>query len=154
MPASAAPQIPALPSRRTELVVRPFGDGGNHMVKDPRTGAYYHIGEQEHFLLMQLDGTHSAQAIAAGFADRFGQTLVPEELDEFVALARAQGFLDDVAPTSGGSTVAANLVMASPPQTPAQALASAPSRPRQSILYWRTSLWDPDRLFTWLAPKL
>src|SRR5262249_49748499 len=29
-----------------------------------------------------------------------------------------------------------------------------PPRPRQSILHWRLSLFDPDRLFTWLAPKI
>ena len=33
-------------------------------------------------------------------------------------------------------------------QTPA-----APAKTR-SILYWRVNLWDPDRLFTWLAPKI
>ena len=34
--------------------------------------------------------------------------------------------------------------------------ADAPPAPagRQSILHWRKSLWDPDRLFTRLAPRL
>src|SRR5262249_24985844 len=30
----------------------------------------------------------------------------------------------------------------------------SPQKRRQSILYWRKSLLDPDRLFTWLAPRL
>ena len=29
-----------------------------------------------------------------------------------------------------------------------------PDRTRQSILYWRKSLFDPDRFLTWLAPRL
>jgi RNA polymerase sigma-70 factor (ECF subfamily) len=47
---------PPLLGRRPELVIRPLGEGGPYVVKDPRSGAYYHLGEEEHFLLTQLDG--------------------------------------------------------------------------------------------------
>ncbi len=32
--------------------------------------------------------------------------------------------------------------------------AATPSKKRQSILYWRISIFDPDRLFNWLEPKI
>jgi RNA polymerase sigma factor (TIGR02999 family) len=64
-----------LPCRRPELVVCPLGDRGPYVVKDPRGGAYYHLGEEEHFLLTQFDGRRDAEAIRAAFAERFGQPL-------------------------------------------------------------------------------
>ena len=64
-----------LPSCRPELVIRPLGDKGPYVVKEPRTGTYYHLGEEEHFLLTQLDGRRDAEAICAAFAERFGQPL-------------------------------------------------------------------------------
>ena len=61
----------ALPARRADLVVRSLGENERFVVKDPRNGAYYQLGEQEHFLLMQLDGTRTADAVCVNFAERF-----------------------------------------------------------------------------------
>src|SRR5438067_2453348 len=58
-----------LPARRTDLVVCPLGDQGRYVVKDPRTGAYFHIGNEEHFLLMRLDGQRSVADLRAEFGD-------------------------------------------------------------------------------------
>ena len=63
------------------------------MIKDPQAGDYFTIGEEEHFLLTQFDGEQSAQTIRDRFAERFGQPLEAEELDEFLAAARKQGLL-------------------------------------------------------------
>src|SRR5262249_37911532 len=41
----------------------PLGDGGEYVVKDPSTGAYCSLGEQEVFLLLRLDGRRSVTAI-------------------------------------------------------------------------------------------
>jgi Coenzyme PQQ synthesis protein D (PqqD) len=82
-----------LPARRTDLLIKPLGDDGRYVVKDPRSGEFFQIGEAEHFLLMQLDGQKDAEAICATYAERFDETLSEEELDEFVKMAQAQGFL-------------------------------------------------------------
>jgi multidrug efflux pump subunit AcrA (membrane-fusion protein) len=143
MPDLATP----LPCRRCDLVVRPLGDHGPYVVKHPGTGAYYHLGDEEHFLLMQLDGRRDAETIRAAFAARFGQPLTGEELHAFLDLVRGRGLLqgegqgdqearkrgDEEAPESGLPT-------------------AAPFGLR--LLCWRKSLFDPDRLFTWLAPRL
>ncbi len=262
-----------LPSRRSELVVRPLGDRGQHVVKDPRTGAYYNLGEQESFLLLQLDGRQSGEAVCTAFARRFGQPLTEDELHEFVELAEKWHLLQPpaappppaladrppaaVAPqptfsawlatTAACAAAPPELVaprpdypvwsattgacaatppepaapqpaisgwvvtldawaartpepVAPPPAFPAwvvllgagvarpsqpvapqfafsawvetrgagaarppepvasqaapAAAPAAPPRARQSILYWRKSLFDPDRFFTWLEPNI
>src|SRR5436190_16810417 len=84
---------PPLPGRQPDLVFSPAGEGGGYVIKDPRAGHYFTIGEEEHFLLTQCDGQQSAEAIRARFADRFGQPLEPAELDEFLGTAREQGLL-------------------------------------------------------------
>jgi multidrug efflux pump subunit AcrA (membrane-fusion protein) len=135
MPDFATP----LPARRPDLVLRPIGDEGEWVVKDPATGDYYQLGPAEYFLLGQLDGKQDSRAVRAAFAERFGQPLSEDELREFVATAEAQGFLQ-----AGPG--------AAPVGRPADAGPATPER--QSLLHWRKSLFDPDRLFTWLAPRL
>jgi multidrug efflux pump subunit AcrA (membrane-fusion protein) len=137
MPALATP----LPCRRDELVFRPLGEHGPYVVKDPRTGAYYHLGEEEHFLLTHLDGTRDSETIRTAFVERFGQPLDDADLHDFLDMAREQGFLRSEEP-AGSRAV---------PQQPRDEDA-APLGLR--ILFWRKSLFDPDRFFTWLAPKI
>jgi multidrug efflux pump subunit AcrA (membrane-fusion protein) len=128
MPELATP----LPAHRPELLIRPLSDEGRYVVKDPRSGEFFQLGEAEHFLLMQFDGQRTIDEIRAAFAEQFGEPLSEDDLGEFIELARSQGLLQ----------------LASP-------VASAPGSPaRQSLLHWRKSLWDPDRFFTWLAPRI
>lgn len=124
MPATLSP----LPVRRSDLRIEPFGPGGDHVVKDPRSGGFYLLGEREHFLLLQLDGQSDAEGVRGAYEHRFGEPLHEEDLDAFVETAREQGML------ATGT--------------------APPPRPRQSILYWRKRLFDPDRVFTRLEPRL
>jgi Coenzyme PQQ synthesis protein D (PqqD) len=87
-----------LPARRTELVIKPLGDEGRYVVKDPRTGEFFHLGEVEHFLLTQLDGQRTAETLCAAYAERFDEPLSEDDLDEFIELARSQGFLREENP--------------------------------------------------------
>src|SRR5262245_147220 len=130
--------VPPPPARRPDLVIRPLGDRGRYVVKDPRTGAFFIFGEQEHFLLTQLDGERSGEAIRGAFAERFGEPLSGEDLDGFLKLARGKGLL---LPAGGAAfraeviVPATNGVAAKPP--PATAVPPPLPKPRQSILYWR-----------------
>ncbi len=142
--------LPSLtpPARRADLVIRPFGDDGRYVVKDLAMGAYFHLGSDECFLLEQLDGKQDAAAICAAFAQKSGQPLATEELDEFVELARRQGLLQSngerQSPGGGGAMPS--------PNEPGSDARRSPRR--QSLLYWRKNIFDPDRLFTWLEPKV
>jgi multidrug efflux pump subunit AcrA (membrane-fusion protein) len=145
MPEPAAP----LPPCRPELLIRPLGDGGQYVVKDPTTGAYYHLGPEEYFLLSHLDGVRGPEAVCAAFTRRFGEPLSAEELDEFLGLARQQGFLTDEGTRGEAAGIQGAEGVPSPPRCPPRAPHAA-----QSPLHWRMCLFDPDRPLTWLAPKI
>jgi multidrug efflux pump subunit AcrA (membrane-fusion protein) len=152
--------------RRPDLVVRPVGDDGQHVVKDPATGEYYHLGEQEAFLLLSLDGSRTPEAVCAAFAERFGEPLSKEDLGDFLEAVGSQGLLQELSPSGqpSGDTPPSHYPAASGAEavsTPRDSVTSAGGpaqaaapRPRQSILFWRKPLFDPDRFLTWLAPKL
>ena len=59
-----------LPLRRSDLRIEPYGSSREHVVKDPRTGAFFLLGEQEHFLLLQLDGRCDSSSVRAEFERR------------------------------------------------------------------------------------
>ena len=140
------------PSRRPELVMGPPGPDGQCVVKDPRTGRYYNLGEQETFLLEQLDGARTDEAIRAAFEAEFGEPLSDEDLGDFLEMAREEGLLQGA---EGGAT-ADGARAAGPARLEDEDDEDAsPSRGRrQSLLFWRMTLFDPDQLFNWLEPKL
>ena len=51
------------PARRTDLIFKPLGDRGEHVVKDRRTGGYFNLGPQESFLFARLDGRQTGAEI-------------------------------------------------------------------------------------------
>jgi multidrug efflux pump subunit AcrA (membrane-fusion protein) len=130
--------------------MRLLGEQGQYVVKDPKTGAFYQIGDEEFFLLMRLNGEHTAEALCHAYEAIFDQPLSLEDLNEFIDTARSWGFLqpDKVAQEKTAPVAESEPVTADMPP------ASRPARARQSILHWRFSLFDPDHLFTWLAPKI
>jgi multidrug efflux pump subunit AcrA (membrane-fusion protein) len=134
-----------LPLRRAELIIRPIGERGRYVVKDPAGGRYFELGEEEHYLLTQLDGQRDATEICAAFERRFGQPLGEDELETFLQLAQSQALLDHKGATSDSGSSAQ--------QSRAPDLRDVPQT-RQSILYWRKSIFNPDQLFNWLAPKI
>jgi hypothetical protein len=84
-----------LPSRRPELVSCPFGEDGSYLVRNRRAAESFRLGREEHFLLAGLDGTRTAEGLCAAFTERFGERLTPEQLQEFLDLAREHGLLQD-----------------------------------------------------------
>jgi Sulfotransferase domain/Coenzyme PQQ synthesis protein D (PqqD) len=82
-----------LPARRPGLVSSPAGDDGRYLVRNRATGESFQLGEEEHFLLERLDGRQTADEICRDFADRFGEPLAEDELEEFVELSAERGLL-------------------------------------------------------------
>ncbi|MBW3652490.1 MAG: hypothetical protein KY433_02640, partial [Actinobacteria bacterium] len=97
-------------------------------------------------------------AICTAFQDQFGQPLSGADLLAFIELARKHSLVQPATDTRTTTTKApADVPPPAPP--PAPACQQAPAEPaplpqRQSLLFWRKSLFDPDRLFTRLAPRL
>ena len=142
-----------LPVRRADLVIRPIGEAGRYVVKLPGTHDYFYLGEEEHFLLMQLDGERDAEAVCNAFAETFPGTLTEEDLDGFLEMAREKGLLDNA---EGGVRSAESKTVDNTPHSALRTPHSDPLTPgsKQSILFWRKSVFDPDSLFNWLEPKI
>src|SRR4051812_37470781 len=90
MPTATA-KIP--PARRPDLLMKPLGDDGQHVVKDLRSGAYFNLPPAEAFLLSQLHGQRTADDICSAFAQRFGEPLTAADLDQFLEIAAEQKLL-------------------------------------------------------------
>jgi multidrug efflux pump subunit AcrA (membrane-fusion protein) len=161
-----------LPARRAELIFRPLGEDGQHVVKDPRTGAYFKLGLEESFLFARLDGRQSVEEVCRAFSCRFGEPLDPQDLEGFLGLAGDSGFLattssaplaaegrlshaDDLHAPQAAPRTARVTEQAQPAVVPTRqpAAATGPEH-KQSILYWRKSVFDPDALFNRLEPRL
>jgi len=59
--------------RRPDLVVKPSSNG-RFVAKDPGTGKFFSLGEQEVFLLERL-GQQSDAELIAGYEAKFGEAL-------------------------------------------------------------------------------
>ena len=84
-----------LPACRADLVIRPIGEAGRYVVKLPGTHDYFHLGEEEHFLLTQLDGERDAATVCTAFATKFAEALTDDDLDGFLEMARGQKLLEN-----------------------------------------------------------
>lgn len=139
-----AQRNPRPPELRPDLVIRPLGDQGRHVVKDQRSGAFYEVGEREVFLLAQLNGIRTANSIRAAYEERFAEPLSTNDFDAFIELACLQGLLRR--PDADGECPDDVLL--------GQLDTSPATNGGRTLLHWRKSLWDPDDFFTWLAPHI
>lgn len=147
---SLAPERP--PALRQDLIIRPAETAGQFVVKQPADRAYFHVGEQEHFLLRQLDGTRGGTEIRAAFEQQFAEPLSATDLDEFVRLASRRGLLQDNDDLGGETTP---LLDPDNDEATEQLQDERRSKAsRQTLLHYRFSFFDPDRLFNLLEPRL
>jgi multidrug resistance efflux pump len=122
---------------RNDLIVsRQNGtDGTVFVIKDPVTERFFRFKETEHFIAQQFDGATSPDTVRARVKAELGMALSPENLDQFINRLRRIGLLTE---GEGGQPV-------------------QPARRRRvagDIFYLRFKLFDPDRLFNWLLPKV
>lgn len=78
----------SVPALRADLTVE--AQNGAYRLRDAVRGATWEIGEQERFLLGRCDGRQAPEEVCRAFGERFGQPLACPDLDEFVAMARAE----------------------------------------------------------------
>jgi multidrug resistance efflux pump len=140
----------ALYRRRTDLRFSGPDEEDQYVVKDPASRDYYRIGSQEKYLLDCFDGQRSPEAVRLAFQQRFSTPLSADDFVEFTEMARSQGFLEVPVEQTPKPAPLPELPPPPPPSAPAR---SAPA-PRQSVLRWRQNLFDPDRFFNWLLPKI
>lgn len=144
-----------LPRCRPELYFGPQNDQHKFVLKNRRTDEYYQIGAVERFLLSQLDGERDAETICTNFETEFGEALTTTDLDHFLGLAAQQDWLEltNVVPAVANPAVSTPNEC-EPAATPNGSAPEPSRRARQSVLAWRISLFDPDRLFDWAEPRI
>src|SRR5438552_14574099 len=126
----------AVKLRKDLVISRQDGsDGTIFVIKDPLTERYFRFKETEHFIAQQFDGATSLDTVRQRFEGKFGVNLSPENMEQFVNRLRGVGLL-----TNG------------------EAGQSVQSSPRRrvggALFYLRFKIFDPDRLFEWLIPRI
>ncbi|MBC8113152.1 MAG: hypothetical protein H7062_02145, partial [Candidatus Saccharimonas sp.] len=140
--------VPELPRIRPDLVIRRTGEG-EYVVKCPADGSYFRLGEVEHFLLTQLDGQQSARSVRKEYEARFGERLGSSGLNEFLDAIKPLGLLElseseqKLLPSTSSSN-----------DTDDDEDSETGKRGRGSILFFRRSLFNPDRLLNAMEPQL
>ncbi len=122
---------------RSDLVIsRQDGPEGTiFVVKDPVKERFFRFKETEHFIAQQFDGVTSPDTARQRFEGKFGVTLSPENIEQFVNRLRGVGLLTD------------GVAGPSLPPAPRRRVAG-------DLFYLRFKIFDPDRLFDWLIPKI
>ncbi|MCI0631985.1 MAG: efflux RND transporter periplasmic adaptor subunit [Phycisphaerales bacterium] len=144
-----AQHIIELPRRHAALRLQPSGPKGRPVAKNTSTGEYFALGEQEAFLLEGFNGSHTFDTLQSAFERRFQRTLTEDDLRQFIGLASSSGLLErdpSVDRSVPGTDRRADSARTEP--------CAARRRPQNSILFWRRSLLDPDRILSVIEPRI
>lgn len=149
-----------LPRHREDLVISQVGDD-DFVIKTPIRREYYNLGQVEHFLLMKLDGSRSKSELSSEFESEFGERLSDDEIDEFLQIVRSRGLLEDPADLPAKSSSKKSSSRKSSSTQAAQPLPTdddddeeSLSGKKQSLLFYKLPLFDPDRVFNWIEPQI
>lgn len=133
------------PPVSTDIRVSAPDKDGISVVKNQRKHKYIRVGTEEAFLLSVLDGNHTVGEIAERFEQEFGEPISEDDVLQFVTLAKKQGLLK----RRGRSKEAPP-----PPRTLRGFLNHCiAAAKKQSPLFFRVKLYDPNENLNWLEPK-
>lgn len=132
--------------RRSDLAARPVLFRGQSFwaVKDPLALRYFHLREEEYFLLQSLDGQVSLEKLRDVFEARFApRRITLQQIQSFLGMLHREG-----------------LIVADAPGQGEELLTRANTLRRQrwvqtagNLLAMRFRGIDPDRFLNWLAPR-
>ena len=121
---------------RSDLIVSQQAneDGLLYVIKDPSTDRFFRFKEIENFIAQQFDGNTSSEVISQRVEEKFGVSLSAENLVQFTRRLQGIGLLTD---------------RDSEPLTE-----KGKWKLKGDIFYLRGKLFNPDRFFDWLHPKI
>src|SRR5258708_6969600 len=127
------------PKLRADLIVSGQEKPGGvaYVVKDPVVGRFVRFKEPEYFIARQVDGVTSLEEIRRRGEEELGASLSQATVEQFAGKLATLGLLE--IKTGTGSSA--------PP-------AAKAGRVRGNLFYLRYKVFDPDRLFDWLVPRL
>lgn len=134
-----------------DLIFSPPDGEGRVVITSPARNSYIRVGQEEVFLLRQLDGERSIRQIAEAFQDQFREAASPEDIQAFAKSVERAGLLksshSESAERDGLEGRAISL--GEPFWVRIRQAMS-----RQSLLYFRVPLVNPSRFLGWLEPRL
>lgn len=139
------------PRRRDDLEIQRISPS-EYVVKLTSTRKFFSLGRKEAWLLRKANGYRSPRRLRRKYEERFNESISVEDVQAFLASVAEMGLLinDHSERTSSkDSSDTHNNTKAQTANTPAGKGLSG-----QSAVFFRVPLWDPDRLLTWLAPRL
>lgn len=136
-----------LPKLRSDAVVQRLNDE-DFVVKLPAEREYFSIGVGEAFLLRKFDGVATIDSLLEAFEKEFREEISARDIDDFIEIAKSRKLLESSRSDDATAVQSSAKRFADDDDddyTPNQ---------RQSLLFYRVRLFDPDRLLTWLEPML
>ena len=131
-----------LPLLATDVTISAMDKKGRAVIKNQRRGTYLQIGAEESFLLDRFDGETTYDVVTAEFERQFGDAITFDDVKSFVNKAKRSGLLrrhqDQHASTAATTSFLGRCIQ---------------QARRQSPLYFRVALFNPDRSLNWLEPK-
>ena len=130
-----------LPRLRPDVSLNEVGPG-EYIAKDQRNRSYFKMGSEEHFLLDALTRPTTFEQLKSSFSHRYHEQLPELDFKEFLASIRDRNWLQ-------GASVAEAGTRKTPPdeydEDEGEDTAIASNKVRGSFLFFRVSLFDPDR---------
>ena len=125
----------ALLKLRSDLVIsrQASAEGNMFVIKDPVSDRFFRFKEIEHFIAQQFNGSTPAEIVLRNVEERFGVALSAENLDQFTNRLHRIGLLSD-----------GEIRISAPPR----------NKIKGDLFYLRFKLFDPDRLFDWVIPRI
>jgi putative peptide zinc metalloprotease protein len=126
----------SLPRIRSDLTIsrQVTAEGVVFVIKDRVHDRFYRLPEEAWFIAQHLDGNTPLATVRQRTEEKFGAPLPPEQLEAFLSGLKAAGLLD-TGQAGENERPRARRVQGSP-------------------LYLRVRFFDPDRLFSYLAPRI
>jgi putative peptide zinc metalloprotease protein len=109
-------------------------EGTMFIIKDPSVDRFFRLKEIEHFIARQLDGETSLETIQERVEEKFDIALSTENIEQFTKHLHYIGVL-----TNG---------------TDAPPTSLKKSRIAGDLFYFRFKLFNPDKLFDWILPRI
>ncbi len=154
-----APAGAVLPRLHPWIQLSELG-GGEYVVKNARSRSYFHAGAEEYYLLGALTSACTFTELSRGFAERFGDELQLDELNEFLKSIRRRELIpatEDGLPheaTQRSQQRAGDLSDEEDDEEDAvgsDSHGAARLRGKGSIYFYRLPLINPDTMLSWVV---
>lgn len=142
-PSTALDDSSPLPRLAADVTLRQVGPT-EFVVKVGAKRAYYRIGEAEYFLLSQLAESTDVVSLRRNFQSRFGERLSRTDLRDFLEQASSRHFVTQRATAAVTQVSAQDHIEDESDEVEVLG--------KQSILYYRVPLIDPDQFLSKVVP--